>query len=230
MTKFSKVLVVFIAASSIAFMAFAGAISIAGPNWNTEASAEDLEDYSFESSGGEKTTYTVSYLHGKGGEPEQVKAGTAVLADAIIAARQHKLKRENEEIARIDNVLAPIEAKIKETRQLTAVDQVALQKYDKALTDRLTQMQARVDTVSKQFVALSIETQQKRIEASHRREDVFRLTNQLEILRAEIFRITEQQELLRDALYRLEGKVDTASRTNKKLKTGAVKPPYEEEE
>jgi len=230
MTKFSKVLVVFIAAASIAFMAFAGAIGFAGPNWNSEADSSDLADYAFTATEGEKTTYAVSYLHGPGGEPEQVKSGTPVLAEAIIAARQHMLQQHNDKIGRIDNVLQPLQDKIKETRQLTAVDQVALQKFDQALTARVQQLQTQVEDISKQFVSLSIETQQNRIAATQRREDVFRLTNQLEILRAEVFRIQEQQTLLRDALYRLEGKVDTASRTNQKLKTGGVKAPYEIEE
>lgn len=229
MTKISKILAVFVAAASIAFMAFAGAVSVSGPNWETEAAAEDLSDYSFEKVDGEKPTYSVSYLHGPGGEPESVKSGTPVLAEAVIAARAHKLKLQNDRMQAIEATIQPLTNRINDTRTLLKVDHAALQKYDAALTNRLQVLQNNAETLSKQFEQTSLKARELREESAARREDVTRLTNQLELIRAEIYHIEHQQVLLRDALYRIEGKLDIASRTNTKLKGMLGKPPYEEE-
>lgn len=215
MTKLSKVLVVFITFASLAFMAFAGAVLIAGPNWSVEAEAEDLERYKFETqeAEGEKPTHTVAELYG---EQRQLKS-TKVLADAVIAARQDLLSKQSSEITKIDQQLPQYESKIQEIRELIGLHLPALEKREQELAQALEQLESQVEDVGNQMVLTSQEAQARRIEAIQRREDILRLTNQLELIRADLFKAEQQQKQLRDLLYRLDGKIDIAQRTRTKL-------------
>lgn len=243
MTKFSKVLTIFLAVASLAFMAFAGAVSFAGRNWEIESRADDLEAFQFEKSESSEgqVTWKVTQLYQQkselgnnqqGGGPETaMTASSSVLPDVIFKARNQLLQEQTSRINQIrDQLLPNYQQQLQIVRTLIRVDEAALKQREETLVAQLAQLQQQVDTLSRQVVSKSQEAQALRTQAAQRRDDAMRLANQLELIRAEIFQIEEQQKLLRDLLYRLEGKVDIAQRTNDKLKQSDPNKPYEEED
>ena len=91
MTKLSKVLAVLIAALSLAFMAFAGAAFVGGPNWVAESEAEDLNPFRFDKEINAQVgmvTWSVTAVVGSPDETMAPIKKSAVLADTIIAARK----------------------------------------------------------------------------------------------------------------------------------------------
>lgn len=237
MTKFSKVLTIFLTIGGLAFMGFAGVVSFAGRNWEVEARSPDLEEFQFSSSktGEGKTEWSVKQilkekhepLNPNNGDDALMQGSSLVLPELILQARRKLLTQQNSRKQSLEESIQFYTNQLNAVRLLVGNSETALKAREEELVVALENLQQQVDTLSRQVVTKSQEAQARRTEAVERREDAFRLTNQLEIIRAEIFQIEKQQVLLRDLLYRLEGKVDIAQRTNDKLKQSDRDKPYD---
>jgi hypothetical protein len=233
MTKLSKVLAVFIAALCLAFMAFAGAAFIGGPNWLAESQADDLKPFRFDKESDAQAgtiSWSVSSVLGSDEEKKAPIKKTPVLADAIIAARKKMSADQDQQISTIKEQIEKQKPLLKLIRDLHGFDTQALAEYRDNLRTDVTQQWELAEDQSKQVVSASQETQAKQIESGNRREDIVRLATQLDVLRTDLYQAEKHQEILKDLLYRLQAKVAAAQRTRNKLIRSGAQLKYEQDE
>lgn len=224
MTKYSKILSVFVTFASLAFMGFAAVNAVGGPNWQAEAARET--DYIFENSGGENPTWSVRWR--RDSEGAKLKT-TPSLAAAVVAAREHAIQQQRDELEQIETRIPKVEADIKLFSTVIAVDLQAMKKREDGLAQQITVLNQRANQLAAEAVAKAGEAQQIRAEAELRRADVFRLREQLDEIQTEQFQVEEQKRRLDDLLIRANGVLQRLEQRQVRLKeAGAKLPDYEE--
>lgn len=211
MTKFSKILVVLVTFGSLAFMGAAAVTALVGPNWHAEAEKET--GYVFEKKEGETPTWTVkSRLTG-----EELKT-SRLLAETVIAARKDRISKQQERLEQLDKRIPAVEKALKEARAVQQTDTKGMQQREIQLAQQLAALNQQIDELTNLGIAKADEAQAIRVEAEKRREDVFRLRNQLDEIRSDTFRIAEQKKQLEDQLVRLNGILSRLDRRQQQLK------------
>ncbi len=195
---FNKFLSVFVAVASMAFLGLVVAYTSGGVNWNSEMTTPDLAEYNFQLGEGEDPKWSVT------GPSGQVAQGEALLPSAILKARKDLDKRQKAELSRIQQLVPEVQSELEAVEQLQEIDK-------KALAARFTQLKGYLAKINKDVLAQSDllagkvrETTRTRTEAENRRNDVYRLTNELEVLRTDRARLVELRRELADELLRLQ--------------------------
>lgn len=201
MNTVAKILVVFVAASSLAFLAFAAAMRNGGPDWKGEMRSPELQkEFVFSTETGDKTTYSVKHRR----SDSSVIDKTPVLAEAVLKAR----KRLDEETTKRLQELSPkpeqLQTTLKTVIEFVAADKKGVEVREQMLDERFQQLWADIQAVGVKFSELTLQTQDVLRVAQERREEVYRLVNQLELLRNDHFAAQVQQKYLEDELIRLE--------------------------
>ncbi|RMG40646.1 MAG: hypothetical protein D6725_02985 [Planctomycetota bacterium] len=214
-TTLGKVLTVTMTVVSVAFMGLAFIARVGGPNWN--ADRRWLEDeYIFEKveSPDQPTLWSVKTRL----EGESVKENTRIEADAILAAYRHKIDRQKEEVAALDEQIQQVESQLAATRPLLEKDFAAIDRRLNSLRDQLAALNEENMKLLDEGKRVAEESLRLRSLAKLRREDVFRLTQQLHQLQAEQYKLDEQQSRLQDVLVRLNGVVERLEARNRQLR------------
>lgn len=215
MNSLGKILVVFVTASSLGFAAFALSLVSGGPNWKGEAeSAELTDDFVFTTTPGEKPTYSVKTRR----LDESVQASTPLLAEAVVAARKRQLENATKRKGELEQKVAQIKPIIDQIKALIPPDATGVKARSDAYDKQLALMNAATQTASTEITAKSGEIQQTRKTGQERREEGFRLTNQLELLRNDLFAAVRQQKALEDELVRAEENLKRLQRREAQLK------------
>ena len=215
MNSLGKVLVVFVTASSLGFAAFALSLVSGGPNWKGEAeSAELTNDFTFTTAAGEKPTYSVKVRR----TDAAVGSSTPLLAEAVVAARQQQLKDAKEQQTQLEQKIAQIQPVIAQIKALIPVDAAGVKTRSEAYDKQLELMNVAKQAATTEITAKSGEIQQTRKTGQDRREEGFRLANQLELLRNDLFAAVKQQKALEDELVRAEENLKRLERREKQLK------------
>ncbi|MCA9113788.1 MAG: hypothetical protein KDA79_01795 [Planctomycetaceae bacterium] len=211
MTSVSKILAVVTAVFSLAFMGFALVTWATGPNWGL--AADEVESYAFERTSGENPTWSAT--HRISGE----SAGSPApqLAKVIIDARRKIQTVQQDELQEINTEIALLGPRIAELQRTKQEDTEALKRQEKALVEQIDQITEEIQNQARQADALAGQSRDVRITAEKRREDVYRLRNDLSLVRAELYRTEQQSISLKDRLNRLEGKVRRLERRNRQL-------------
>jgi hypothetical protein len=212
MNKVAKVLVVFMAVASLSFMAFSAAVLLGGPNWL--GIGESMTDYAFEVSTGEQTTYAVSY---RLGEPALNKQQLRNPAEAVLEALKHQKGVMTSQEQLLDQQIQGLESLVADRKALKSMDLKALEAREAEFKDYLAQLN---DAISAANVA--IKEQSERTIALNRelglhREDVLRLRDQLELVRADRDRLIERSQELEDILALLKGSIAQMQRRTEQL-------------
>lgn len=205
MTRFSKILLVLVLAASIAFMGFAAATAVGGPNWLQEK--DKLTNYLFEYQPGENPTWSVKTRRGG----EQISS-SPVLAKVIVAAQKHQIQQQNEKLAQIDKSIPPLEKAIKNWEGINQVDRQAMDAKAAELKQKIAALDTEITRLANEGIKISQQTLEVNQEAAERRADVFRLQDQIDEIRNEKYLTEEQQKTLRDYIARIEGKVHRLQR------------------
>lgn len=223
MTKISKVLVVFTTAACLAFLGFAAAVSVGGPNWQRIAD-EELPEYTFEQSVGENPTWSAKV------RASEESVGTdPSLAAVVVKALEHKKRQVDTRLNGDPSVNRPplsqqitnTKARLDEAKELAEKDEVALKKYEEQLVQQLQQLNRTIAQVSQEIVQKAQEAEAVQAETDERRGDVVRLREQLEALQEDRDRIVVQQQQLRDRIQRLEGTKGRLERRKEQLQERA---------
>ncbi len=203
MTRFSKVLVVFVTAASLSYFAFVGALILGGPNWTEQArqlqsSNEYGHQVAFKGPDVPKGPWTATHIRSNssvGSDPLLpaviVKAQDRILKDIRDELTDLKGKIEAETAAR-DLAKQTIEADHAGIKVRAAAYAVQLKKLSDQIsqeTEKLSQRGIELTAVQKQF--------------EERRFEVFRLQAQLELLRDDLFAAERQRNALQDELLQL---------------------------
>ncbi len=222
MTKFSKVLVVFVVSASLAFMGFAAVNAVGGTNWNVEK--DKFKDFTFKYTPGENPTWTATPRKGDAGAKT-----SKVLPDVIIWARQQMIAAQTEEIEALEAEIPIVQAKLKEAQEFVKIDLKAMQKREQELEQELADLNQQINDISNEGIKKATEANKTREEARRRREDVFRLRGQLDEIRTDRFQILEQKKKLYDQLFQMNGFVERLERRKLQLEKSGAKDDYEED-
>ncbi len=214
MTKIGKVLVVFTAVMSLAFVAFVAVTTLAGPNWR--ATASELDDYAIADVPGETVKWSVTR---KVATDERKTVTTAdSLPAAIVAAQNDRTTVQTEEIAGLDQQIAATRQTLDAEKQASAADAEGVKRRVAALQKSVADLDAEILRLTQEGTRQAGLAQQKRDEATLRRADVARLAAELAQVRTDRFRIDEQISALENLLVRLDGLIDRANRRHEQLK------------
>ena len=197
---FNKVLAVFLSVGSLVFLGLVVAHSSGGVNWQSELRAQDLAEYKFELSDGENPQWTVT---GLGNRPIATVDGNK-LPEAILKARQDLERQQQKELTEIGQKLPVVETQLQTIQQLKTVDLEAMKKREADVERYLAALNAQVLKLSDQLTKKVQDTTTARTDAANLRTDVYRLTNELEVLRTDRARLVELRRGLADELLRLQ--------------------------
>lgn len=225
MTTFGKIFTIFITLASLAFMGFAMVTYYGGPNYQAEQ-VEKLPDYVFKVSKAtkEKPAQWAVETRLLG---ETVSTSAPTLPGVVVAARKHLDGKLNEQIKAQDMEIPAVEARIAEAKELIKIDLEALKKRQQELQAELDARRAEIKALADQGIEKSKQSYALQAETARRREDVFRLVNQLEEIRTDFFRAVEQAEKLDDLLVRVRGTIDRSQRRNDQLRGATERPKNE---
>ena len=221
----NKVLAVVLAIGSIVFLALVMAYTSGGINWQSEMRADDLDAYTFATSEGENPQIKVT-----GPDPATLKTDQPIVtvpanqaAEAVIKARRNLQTQQQNELNAITEELPAVEAQIAAIKAAQAEDTAALARRFDDLDGtwvvqgegdnkaRIKDKPGMVDNIARAVVDMSLELSKKLINttaartmAENRRKDVFRLTNELEVVRTDRARLIELRRVLADEYVRLQ--------------------------
>lgn len=214
MNSFGKILVVFVTASSLGFAAFTLSLVTGGPNWKADAESEELtKDFVFTATPGEKSTsYAV-----KTRKTDQAVGTSNVLAEVVVAARKKQLDDATAEFTRIDTDIKRLLPAIAETKALIPPDQAGMAVRAQALDKILTKLSEQIQSVTQEIAAKAQAIQQLQRTAQERRDEGFRMANQLELMRTDLFVAQAQQKILEDELVRVEENLRRLERRGEQL-------------
>ncbi|MFK7821825.1 MAG: hypothetical protein AB8G99_24210 [Planctomycetaceae bacterium] len=196
---FNKVLSVFVAVASMVFLGLIVAYTAGGVNWSAEIQANDLSEYSFQLSEGEDAKWTVTGPNGP--MPSVPKAR---LADAVVKARKDLDSRQKAELRMLRDEIPNVDADLNAIRELKQIDTDAMTRRQAEVKSYLAELHKDVLQQSDIVTKRVRETTDTRTEAENRRKDVYRLTNELEVLRTDRARLVGLRRELADELLRLQ--------------------------
>lgn len=222
MNKLGKVLVVFVTACSLGFGAFALSLVTGGPNWKADMESEELtNEVVFTVQPGETPMYSVKTRR----LDKALGSASKNPAAPVVAARKELLDQAKAEDARLSAEVARLTPLIKETRDLIPPDEAAMKKRMEDFDKTLTRINDDIQKVTDEIAAKARAIQDIQKIAQERREEGFRMKNQLELLRTDIFVYKEQQRILQDELVRVEENLKRLERRNQQLSKDVE--PYE---
>ena len=211
MTRLGKILVVFIAFVSLAFAGFAILVFNAGPNWQ-EVSGR-IKDYKFSLAAGEIPTW--SAVLAVGDVPIASDVNLAKVIDAVLA---DKLKRTEDKVADCESKIPPLTAELAKTTTANKADIPALEAYVVAERARLAAFQVELASLQSQVLAQTGVAQKLENVASARRDDVFRLSGQLEQIRADQVRLIALRRQLAEDLEQVIGNIERAEERQARIR------------
>ena len=202
MNTVGKILVVFVAAASLGFVAFVAAMRNGGPDWKGEMRSPQLQkEFVFTIEPGEKITYTAK--HRRSDSPVAEK--TPILPEVILKARKRLDDETNKTLQALQPEPAQLEKAIQDTVDSIVADKKGVELREQNMSDLYQKEWNELNTVGDEFSATTIQTQDVLRVAEERREEGYRLANQLDLLRNDNFSMAEQQKVLEDELIRLQG-------------------------
>lgn len=203
MTRLGKILVVLIAFVSVAFAGFAILVSYAGPNW--QETAAQIDGYKFSLSTGENPTWTA--VRARGDEQVASDKNLAAVIDKVLADRLNQLKTET---TSFQTQLPTLTAEYERTKAANEADIPALDAYIASERTRLDALHASLAKLEAQVLTQTSEAQKFENIASSRREDVFRISAQLDEVRADQFRLKSIERQLAEELEQVTGNLERA--------------------
>ncbi len=217
MNSLGKILVVFVTASSLGFVAFTLSLVAGGPNWKSEMESEELtNDFTFSAAPGEKRpTYSAKVRKTE----KPVGTASGVLPEVLVAVRSKQLEDAKAEETRLSNDVNRMVPLIKEIQDLIPPDRAAMVLRAQMLDKTLTQITAEILTVTQEIATKAAAIRQVQKIALERRDEGYRLKNQLELMRTDLFVAREQQRILEDELVRVEENLKRLERRGKQLQT-----------
>lgn len=219
-TKIGKCLAIFTALCGIAFLGFAAATVVGGPNWRARMDDEDLRDYTFEASDDPEPVWSAKRLLGD----EAVGTSSKIAPQAIVAARTDLQSKQLAEQEELETRLDRAKEDVAEAEKFIAEDKAAVDLRIAELEQELDAVNKKIEEVSNTIQQTAQQVRATQALAGRRQEDVRLYEAQLVQLRTDRFRILEQQKILRDQLVRIRGENDRLERRNEQLKQATGSP------
>jgi chromosome segregation ATPase len=213
MRSIGKVLAVFTAFGSLAFLGFAWVTAAGGPNWRAEA-IDLREDYVVDNPEG-GAAYAVRSVR----DADQFSKSSPLLPEVVIAARKHKATRQQEQIRELEEQIEGVKTELTNVEQFIRVDLAALAQREAELVAELTALNEQISALTQQGIEKAQAAYESQAEAQRLRNDVARLKTQLDEIRTDRHRAETQQAKLKDLLIRYESQLNALERRNQQLKS-----------
>ncbi len=215
MNSIGKILVVFVTASSLGFLAFIVALRSGGPDWQGEMRSPELQkEFVFTTDPGEKVMYSAKHRRTE----TEVSPKTPILAEVILKSRKRLEDDANKKLQELNPQVQPLTDRLALIKKLIPEDDAGVQVRIKKYEDQIEKLVAQLKQVGDEFSVKTLETQEVMRLAQDRREEGYRLANQLELLRNDKFAALQQQKVLEFELIRLEENRQRLQRRQKQLK------------
>ncbi len=215
MNSIGKILVVFVTASSMGFLAFIVALRSGGPDWQGEMRSPELQkEFVFTTDPGEKVMYSAKHRRTE----TEVSPKTPILAEVILKSRKRLEDDANKKMQELNPQVQPLTDRLALIKKLIPEDDAGVQFRIKKYEEQIEKLVAQLKQVGDEFSAKTLETQDVMRLAQDRREEGYRLSNQLELLRNDKFAALQQQKVLEFELIRLEENRQRLQRRQKQLK------------
>ncbi len=212
MTKFSKILTVFVAVASLAFVGFAIASTFGGPDWSDVMNADYFDGYKIAKSEGAEPVWQAT----RGSDSEQV-ASSKVLPEVLTKVMDEVQQQNQQELQDLQAREPVLKERIKVLEQKKVTDEKALQQHIESLRKRLSSLSDQESELTSKVTATAVEARKIERQIKSRREDIFRLNQQVEELKADLFRLNEIRAQLRDVDFQLKEHLDRAEQRNNLL-------------
>jgi len=215
MNSIGKILVVFVTACSMGFLAFVVALRNGGPDWQGEMRSPELQkEFVFATEPGEKVMYSAKHRRTE----TEVSPKTPILAEVILKSRKRLEDDANKKMQELSPQVQPLTERLAVIKKLIPEDDAGVQLRVKKYEEQIEKLVGQLKQVSDEFSAKTLETQDVMRLAQDRREEGYRLANQLELLRNDKFAALQQQKVLEFELIRLEENRQRLERRQKQLK------------
>lgn len=206
-----KVCVVFVAAASLAFAAFAAAMRNGGPNWESEADALG-PDFVVTITPGDPPTYGVVYR-----PTNENVSSSKVLAEAVTAARAKQVAETRNKLTKLQELANQFKPQIELANAANAADEAGLKVREEALVRQLNEVSQAVQQLNDQIIEAAAKAQAIRAEGQERREEVYRQKNVLELARNDLYAAKEQRKNLEEEELRLKELLQRLERRRQQL-------------
>ncbi len=196
-TVIGKILLVFTFVASVLLAGVSMVAFFAVPSM--QPAMAKLQNHSFEAQIGEKTTWSVSRRLGDGGNV----ASAVSEFEAVVKARDDEKRRLQTELAAMKEQQ---DAVVAERAAIDAQQQQDIEALQRSIEDKASlavSYDKEVKAQSAEFQELSVESRAAWDEGASRREDIIRVTAELNELRTEIYQLTELHRTLADRLLRI---------------------------
>lgn len=215
MNTLGRILVVFTAAASLGFAAFAGALVSGGPNWRAEAANPSFaKDLAVEERAGPPSQFTV-----KERVTDQQIASSTLLPEVLVQGRQKQAQNAQAALTETNQKIEQLKPRITEATVRIAADLKGADARLQVLQEQLRQLEAQIQAVTTEIQQKSVEAQTIRADAEERRNEGLRLKNLLELLRNDLYAAGKQRDALADELVRLQEIEQRLNRRNQQLKS-----------
>jgi chromosome segregation ATPase len=215
MNSIGKILVIFVTACSMGFLAFVVAFRSGGPDWLGEMRSADLQkEFVFATEPGEKITYSARHRR----TDTEVSPKTPILAEAVLKSRKRLEDDANKKLQELSPQVQPLTERLALIKKLIPEDDAGVQARVKKYEEQIEKLVSQLKQVGDEFSIKTLETQDVMRLAQDRREEGYRLANQLELLRNDKFAALQQQKVLEFELIRLEENRQRLQRRQKQLK------------
>ena len=215
MNAVGKILVVFVTACSLGFVAFVAALRNGGPDWLGEMRSSELQkEFVFATEPGEQVMYSVKHRR----TDKDLEGKTPVLAEVVLRARKRLDEDSNKKFQELSPQPQVLQDSLTALKEVIPVDRAGVELREKMYDERIQQLWDDMQAIGAEFSTATIQTQEILKVAQERREEGYRLSNQLELLRNDKFAGEEQRRVLGDELIRLDENKRRLERRQNQLK------------
>ena len=171
MNSIGKILVVFVTASSLGFLAFVVALRNGGPDWVGEMRSPELQkEFVFTTEPGEKVMYSAKHRRTE----SDVAPKTPVLAEVILKSRKRQEEDANKKLQELNPQVQPLQERLALIKKLIPEDEAGVQARIKKYEEQVEKLVSQLKEVGNQFSAKTLETQDVMRLAQDRREEAYR--------------------------------------------------------
>jgi hypothetical protein len=206
-----KVCVVIVAAASLAFAAFAGAMRNGGPNWQNEADALG-SDFILSVTPGNPPSYSMTY------RPTNQNIGTStVLAEVVTAAKAKQASEARDQLKRLQDQAEQFKPLTETALAANAADEAGLKLREEAMRQQLDAVSKEIERVNNEIVETAATAQRIRAEGQDRRDEVYRQKTVLELARNDLYAAQVQRKNLEEEEIRLKDLLQRLQRRKEQL-------------
>jgi hypothetical protein len=215
MNTIGKILVVFVTALSLGFLAFAAAFRNGGPDWKGEMRSPELQrEFMFVTEPGDTPKYSAINRKAE----KSISDKKLVMAEVVLDARKTLEQELSNKQRDLDPQIPKLQKDLKDITDSIAADKAGVAAREKNLNDQFQKLWQQLEVTGDQYSQMTVLTQDVMKVLQERREEALRLSNQLALLRNDLFAAEDQRLKLDNELVRLEQNRQRLQQRNDQLK------------